>query len=102
MSCEVKLHPLALAELQALDGRLRLLVAKQLLKLQENPLAGKEPGNRAGLDLTGYRKLYLDNRRIRIVYQYRHEILVVFVVSIGKREDLAVYLEAARRVESGA
>ena len=98
MSCEVKLHPLALAELQALDGRLRQLVAKQLFKLQENPLAGKELGNRAGIDLTGYRKLYLDNRRVRIVYRFRQEILIVYVVSIGKRVDLAVYLEAARRV----
>ena len=99
MSCEVRLHPAALEELQALDGRLRAMVAKQLLKLQENPLAGKELGNRAGIDLTGYRKLYLDKRRIRIVYQYRQEILIVFVVSIGKREDLAVYLEAVRRVQ---
>ncbi len=99
MSCEVRLHPDALAEFQALDGRLRLLVAKQLIKLQENPHAGKELGNRAGIDLAGYRKLYLDNRRIRILYQYRQEILIVFVVSIGKREDMAVYLEAACRVE---
>lgn len=99
MSCEVKLHPLALAELQSLDGRLRLLVAKQLLKLQGNPLAGKELGNRAGMDLAGYRKLYLDNRRIRIVYQYRQEIVIVFVLSIGKREDMAVYIEAARRMQ---
>ncbi len=99
MSCEVRLHPAALEEFQALDGRMRLMVAKQLIKLQDNPLAGKELGNRAGIDLTGYRKLYLDNRRIRIVYQFRQEIVIVFVVSIGKREDLAVYLEAARRVQ---
>lgn len=99
MSCEVRLHPAAVAELQTLDSRLRTMVAKQLLKLRDNPLAGKELGNRAGIDLTGYRKLYLDNRRIRIVYQYRQEILIVFVVSIGKREDMAVYLEAARRLQ---
>lgn len=42
-----------------------------------------------------------DNRRIRIVYQYRHEILIVLVVSMWKREDLAVYLEAARRMQQG-
>lgn len=101
MSCEVKLHPAALEDLQALDGRLRLIVAKQLLKLQENPLAGKELGKRAGIDLTGYRKLYLDNRRIRIVYEYQQAILVVFVISIGKRENLLAYLEAARRVQQG-
>jgi mRNA interferase RelE/StbE len=101
MSCEVKLHPAAIEDLQALDGRLRLIVAKQLLKFQENLLAGKELGKRAGIDLTGYRKLYLDNRRIRIVYQYQQAVLVVFVISIGKRENLLAYLEAARRVQQG-
>lgn len=99
MRCEVQLHPSARDELLKLDGRLLLMVAKQLIKLQENPLAGKELGNRAGIDLTGYRKLYVDNRRMRIVYRYQQNILVVFVVSIGKREDMAVYIEALRRMQ---
>jgi mRNA interferase RelE/StbE len=42
-----------------LDGSMRKPVAKQLKKLETAPLLGEHLGNKAGLDLTGYYKLYV-------------------------------------------
>lgn len=48
-------------------------------------------------DLTGYYKLYAAKKSIRIVYRIIDQKILVEVVAIGKREDLAVYQEALKR-----
>lgn len=48
-------------------------------------------GNKAGLDLTGYRKLYVDKQRIRIVYRVDDDLLIVMIVAVEKRDDLQIY-----------
>jgi len=44
-------------------------VLKQRVKLEQNPKYGDPLGNKAGINLEGYFKLYADKRRIRIVYE---------------------------------
>lgn len=98
MTYTVRLHPEAEAEFRALDGRQKLLIAKKLRQLETKPLLGKELGNKAGMDLSGYRKLYADGTRIRIVYEVIENAVVVFIVAIGERDEMAVYRSAAKRV----
>jgi len=63
-----------------------------------SPHLGEHLGRKAGLDLTGYYKLYASKKSIRIVYHIVELEVIVEVVAIGKREDLAVYREAIRRI----
>ena len=74
------------------------LVYKKLKKISQNPIIGYELGNKANLNLVGYRKVYVDNKRIRIVYKIIENKIKVFVVAVGKRDDMAVYKKAAKRI----
>ena len=83
-----------------LDSSLKKPVAKQLKNLETSPLLGEHLGNRAGLDLTGYYKLYAAKKGVRIVYRIIDQEVIVEVVAIGKREDLAVYQTSLKRIRS--
>ena len=41
--------------------------------------------------------MYVNKKQIRIVYSIKDEILVINVISIGKRENMDVYANAADR-----
>ena len=83
-----------------LDGSLKKPVAKQLKKLETSSLLGEHLGNKTGLDLTGYYKLYAAKKGVRIVYHIIDQEVIVEVVAIGKREDLSVYQTALKRISS--
>ena len=87
MNYNVRLIPSAQQDFKKLDGREKLLVAKQLNKLTSAPFFGEELGKRAGIDLTGYYKLYADRKRLRIVE----------IIAIGRREQFEVYRKAEKR-----
>ena len=89
---------MALQEFCSLDGSVKKLVKKQLDKLKTSPLLGEELGNKNGYDLTGYRKMYACKKQIRIVYSVVENVLLVNIITIGKREDLEVYKTASERV----
>ena len=55
---KVIFHPEAQKELLSLDGSIRIIVLKQLKKLEQFPQLGELLGNKHGYDLTGYRKIY--------------------------------------------
>jgi len=97
MNYDIIFHKDAAKELGDLDGRERIAVLKQLKKIKENPELGEELGNKAGFNLTGYRKIYVDKKRIRIVYRIIEYRLLVYVISIGKRENMDVYRKANSR-----
>ncbi len=100
MPYSVVLTAAAAEDFRRLDGSLKQPVAKQLRKLEDAPRLGERLGNRAGLDLTGYYKLYAAKKSVRIVYQIIEQKVVVEVVAIGKREDLAVYRETLKRLKT--
>ena len=95
---EIKFHPEALKEFCKLDGSVKILVKKQIEKLQKSPFLGEELGNKNGYDLSGYRKMYVNKKQIRIVYSIKDEILVINIIAIGKREDMEVYANASNRI----
>ena len=94
---KVKLTEDAKQDFKSLEGSQRKLVLKQLLKLEKNPYYGKPLGNKLGLDLTGYYKLYADKKKIRIIYTLETD--TVKIIAIDKREDLKVYKIASERIK---
>lgn len=99
MIYKVLLHPNAAKEVARLDNRAKLLVLKQIKKLSITPGLGSELGNRHGINLSGYRKLYADKKKIRIVYKIVDEKVLVQIIAIGKREGMEVYQKAATRLQ---
>jgi len=91
-------HPEAGKEFNKLDGSIRKVVLKQIKKLKHSPGLGEKLGNKAGLDLTGYRKMYVYKKKIRIVYRTHEGKLLIFIVAVGKREDMDVYRSAFERI----
>ena len=74
------------------------LVMKKILTLAQNPFMCKELGNKANNNLVGLRKIYVDNKRVRIVYKIIDERIEVFVIAVGKRDSMDVYKKAKKRI----
>jgi mRNA interferase RelE/StbE len=89
----------ARADFQSLDKSRKLQVAKLLKQLESNPYKGEHLGNKAGINLTGYYKLYADKKKIRIVYTVIEKEIVVKVIAIGPRKEMIVYREAIQRLQ---
>ncbi len=99
MHYEIILHPdVTVKDLTKLSHSQRQLVFKQFKKLQTSPELGAPLGNKAGYNLAGLRKLYVDKKKIRIVYRIVEDRIVVEVIVVGKREDMAVYKIAHERI----
>jgi len=82
-------------ELAELSNRERLLVFKQLKKIATSAELGQVLGNKAGLNLSGCRKMYADKKKIQIVYTILEDEIIIEVIAIGKRDELEVYKKAA-------
>ena len=94
----IEYHEAVKGDFKALGHRTALLVMKKIKKLAQNPMIGVELGNKANLRLAGYRKTYIDNKRVRIVYKIIEDKIEIFIVAVGKRADMDVYHKAAQRV----
>lgn len=54
-----------------------------------------------GIDLRSYRKTYVADMKYRIVSKIiDNKVQIVQIIAIGKRDDLEVYKEAFRRLQS--
>jgi len=105
MDWKIKYHLLAAEELAKLDGSVRKIVLKGILKVAQNPRPqseggyGKPLGNKGGNDLTGLLKIKYRDIGIRVVYKLvederTHEM---FVLVISARADNEVYDLAGKR-----
>jgi len=86
-------------DLEDLSHAQRILIYKQFKKLEKSPQLGVLLGNKSGFDLTGYRKMYADKKKLRIVYRIIDDVIEVEVIAIGKRDDMDVYEKASERKE---
>jgi mRNA-degrading endonuclease RelE of RelBE toxin-antitoxin system len=59
---------------------------------------GKPLGNKYGMDLTGCYKIYFFERQYRIVYTML-TAEEVYILAIGKRQDLQAYVEAYKNMK---
>lgn len=96
---EIKLHPKIENDLKELDNSLKISVFKQLKKLQTSPELGVLLGNRNNMDLSGFRKVYAAKKKVRIVYEIERDVLTIFVIAIGKRDEMEVYKKAFERLK---
>ncbi len=94
---KVKNHPLVEEDLKKLDHSVRILVFKQLKKLENSPKLGELLGNKNNLDLSGLYKMYVAKKRVRIVYEIVENELIVYVIAIGKRDEMDIYKKASKR-----
>ena len=89
-------------DLEALDKSVRNQVIKKAAALEDNPFLGVSLGNKFGLDLTGYYKLYVTKKAYRIVYRLiGEEIEVAEIVGIGKRDKEEIYRLVVKRLRRG-
>ncbi|MDD2212244.1 MAG: addiction module toxin RelE [Clostridia bacterium] len=96
----IKFLKKAETEFKNLDNNLFLKVSKVLTKLSQNPIAYSKPlGQKMNLDLTGLRKAYVDNKRIRIVFMILESRLIIVVISINKRDKGKVYHLTQDRID---
>ena len=98
LTWKVELIPEAQADFNGLDGGVKKRILKQLVKLEQNPKYGDPLGNKAGINLEGYFKLYADKKRIRIIYEEIDHIIKI--IAIDKRENMEVYRIALKRILS--
>ncbi len=102
MTYKIIFHPEAAKEISAHDHSVKLLVFKQIKKISQMPGLGAQLGKKMGMDLSGFRKVYVDKKRIRIVYKIVEGLVLVQIIAVGKREDMQVYQKAAKRTQPKA
>ena len=94
MSYSLEFKPKALKEWKKLDHSIKLQFHK---KLGERLIAPRVPHSK----LSAYKNVYkikLRSSGFRLAYEVIDEKIVVMVLSVGKREDNAVYDEIAKRM----
>ena len=105
MEWKIKYHPLAENELAKLDGSVRKIVLKGIIKVSSNPKPqsegsyGKPLGHKGTNDLTGLLKIKYHDIGIRVVYKLvedekTHEM---YILVISARADNEVYEIAGKR-----
>ena len=91
MDFKIKFHPDAKKDYDNLDNSVKIKVVKLLKKLSTQPKLGKPLGNTNLSDLTGLFKLYVENKKYRIVYKIVDKELLILIIGIGKRDNNDIY-----------
>ena len=100
MAYKIEFIPDAEKDFGDLDGSVKEEVAGRMDALSGNPFLGKPLGNKFGIDLTGFYKLYVAKKKYRIVYRLIGKFVeVIEVVGIGKRDKEEIYKLVARRLK---
>ena len=94
----LKLHPKIEDDLKELDSALQIQVFKKLKQIQNSPEIGFPLGNKNNMNLSGFRKVYVSKKRVRIVYEVQNDVLSIYIIAIGKRDDMEVYKKANDRL----
>ena len=92
----LKFVPDAWREWQTLDGSIKQVLKLLLAKRLQTPHV---PGSLLHRELAGCYKIKLLKQGYRLVYIVEDDALVVLVLSVGKRENSAVYMAAAKRIK---
>ena len=94
----LKLHDKVYDDLKVLDNTLVIKVFKKLKQIQQSPQKGENLGNKNGMNLSGFKKVYIDKKRVRIVFEVQDDILTVYTIAVGQRDDMEVYKKAFDRL----
>jgi len=92
-----KFHPQAKEELKKLNNSIQILFTKKLKQILNTPEIGIKLGNKNNLNLTGLKKVYFNNKKHRIVYEIIEDKIIIYIIAVGKRENMEVYKKASAR-----
>lgn len=95
MAYRLQFLPEALKEWEALDGSVKAPLRAALKKRLETPHI---PSAALSAELAGCYKIKLRKLGYRLVYLVEDDVLVVMVLAIGKRDRLAAYESALKRL----
>ena len=87
MTYNLDFHPEALKEWEKLNSTIRVHLKKKLKERLENPRVPKDK-------LSGYGNVYKIKLRsigYRLAYEVQDEVILVLVLSVGKRENNSIY-----------
>ena len=100
MICKIEFLADAEKDFAGLDGSIKKEIAGKIDALAENPYLGKPLGNRFGVNLTGFYKLYAVKKKYRIVSRILDEkIEIIEIIGIGKREKEEIYRLVVKRLK---
>jgi mRNA interferase RelE/StbE len=100
MPWKIEFIPEAEKDFAGLDGSMKSDIARKIDDLAENPYLGKPLGNKFGVNLTGFYKLYVGKKKYRIVYRLLSgEIEIIEIIGIGKRDKEEIYRLVANRLK---
>ncbi len=99
MKYSIEFIPEAGKDYRKLDGSMKLLVNKKIDKLAKNPFLGEKLGNKFNIDLSGFFKLYVAKKKLRIVYRLQtpSRVEIIEIWGIGKREKEEIYRIVSER-----
>ena len=100
MSYPVEFIREAAKDYKELDGSVRNQVDKKLEELSQNPFLGERLGHKFNIDLTGFFKIYVNNKNHRIVYKLitPDKIEIIEIWGIGKRDKEEIYRTIGKRL----
>jgi mRNA interferase RelE/StbE len=91
-------HPEAKEELKKLNNGVQLLFTKKLKQVLNAPEIEINLGNKNNLKLAGFKKVYFNNKKHRIVYETIEDKVIIYIIAVGKRDDMEVYKKADSRI----
>ena len=92
---KIKFLEEAKKDIKKLDKAIQNQVLKKLQKISDNP----EIWNNLTWELVWYKKVYVNNKKIRIVYKIIDEKIEILIIAIWKRETKKVYKESFKRIK---
>ncbi len=81
-------------DLKKIDQSLRIQIFKKIEKISINP----EIWDNLTWNLVWYKKVYVNSKKIRIVYKIIDDKIEILIIVIGKRENEKVYKDAFKRI----
>ena len=94
MMYKIELKISARKYLKKIDSNLRKKILRKIEDLKENPLLGQV----LKYDLKNLRKLYFQNKKIRIIYRVENKALIIEIISIGKRNKSEIYKQVVKKI----
>ena len=95
---ELKFHPKIEEDLKKLDNTLQIQVFKKLKQIQNSLELGIRLGNKNNMNLSRFRKVNLSKKKVRIIYEIQNDILSIYSIAIGKKDDMQVYEKGNERL----
>lgn len=100
----VKFIPEAIEDLKKLEPKLQKEALSMIKILDSNIHFGLPLGNKYGMDLSNYYKIYFNDAKHRIIYTIVGDTIkidgikeIAKIVGIGEREDLKIYKTVHKR-----